>query len=150
MPNTTKNPAPTKKLKSSTEAALDTLPASTIWESAMPTKITKEELLAVHAKNSKPGFNWMQLKEVKTRYSVSAATLHNLCSLYHIPTITLDASRPTLISLPCLEYVLITAEDLHDTHVDDTAHDRIEKMREQAFTEIKAKMVSQFESKLNS
>ena len=148
MPNT-KDPAP-RKLKNSTEAALDTLPASKIWEDALPTKITKEELLAVHKENSKPGFNWMQLKDVKTKYSVSAATLHNLCSLYHIPTITLDASRPTLISLPCLEYVLITAEDLHDTHVDDTAHDRIEKMREQAFTEIKAKMVSQFESKLNS
>ena len=149
MPNTTKKPALTK-LRSSAEAALDTLPAPKIWENAMPTKITKEDLLAVHAKNSRAGFNWMQLKEVKTRYSVSAATLHNLCSIYHIPTITLDANRPTLISLPALEYVLITAEDLHDTHVDDTAHDRIEKMREQAFTEIKTKMLSQFESKLNS
>ena len=95
-------------------------------------------------------FKWLPFIEAREKYQVSGTVLGNLCKTYSIPTITLDERRTALVSVPCLERVLIAAKELHTTTSDDSARQRHTKMAAEAEATARREMIEDFKSRLQT
>ena len=98
----------------------------------------------------KDQFKWMPFIESRDKYQIGATELRKLCEIYSIPTITLDERRTALVSVPCLERVLIAAKELHTTTSDDSARQRHTKMAAEAEATARREMIEEFKSKLQT
>ena len=111
------------------------------------TKFKANEMLQHHF-DCTHQYKWMPFIEAREKYQVSGTVLGDLCKTYSIPTITLDERRTALVSVPCLERVLICAKELHSTTSEDSAKQRHKKMAEEAAETARRQMIEAYKSKL--
>ena len=113
------------------------------------TKFRPAEMRQHHA-DCKDQLKWLPFIEARDKYQIGATELRKLCEIYSIPTMTLDNRKTALVSVPCLEKVLICAKELHSTTSEDSAKQRHEKMAAEAEATARREMIEEFKSKLQT
>jgi hypothetical protein len=112
--------------------------------------INYDVLMEVHRNTRESGFSWISTSRVKDEYQMRSQTLMELVSKYGIPMIYNSSQTHPLVSLPAVEYVLENATVLHSTRADDTAQQRLEKLKEEANEQVREKLRNELEAKFQS
>jgi len=109
-----------------------------------------KKLIQIHRDTRKPGWSWASATDIRDSYHITGQVLLMMHQRYGLPQLLSDRNAKPVYSLPALEHILESVDEMHDTYTEDTNRDRLEKLKAEAEDQVREKLRNEFEAKLTA
>ena len=112
--------------------------------------LSHEKLIQIHRDERKPGWSWASATDIRDNYHITGQVLLMMHQRYGLPQLLSDRNAKPVYSLPALEHILESVDEMHDTYIEDTNRDRLERLKAEAEDQVREKLRNEFEAKLTA
>ena len=121
------------------------------WEStAGATKMTREQLMAIHNDSQEKGFSWASGQAIKDAFQLPGHVLALLSLHYDLPRIRFDSRKDCIYSLPALNWILSNAPELQDASDLRPLRDTLEDIEAEATEKVRTDFIDRLNNKLKT